>query len=184
MSKPQTKTDHSFFEEKIKLRLEGLPDGNPLKVLDMFSGDGRIWAEIQRRTGREIIILRVDRQKSRHGIYLQGDNRKFSLDYSAFDCVDLDAWGVPYAQLERIFSSPSKPKRLFITFIQSIWGSLPSGMLRALGYTDRMVKRCPTLFYRHGQQKFLDYLALKGVTKCQIFHTQDGRKNYVSVRNS
>jgi len=177
------KTDHSYFEEKVRLRLEGLPDGNPLKVLDMFSGDGRIWSEIQRRTGREIQVLRVEREKGKRGVYLQGDNRKFNLDYGQFDVVDLDAYGVPFAQLERIFSSPSKPKAVFITFIQSIWGGLPLKMLGALGYTPEMVRRCPTLFYRDGQKKLLQYLALRGVEKVKISFTPDRRKTYLSIRN-
>ena len=175
------KTDHSFFEEKVKLRLEGLPEGNRLKVLDMFSGDGRIWSEIQRRTGREIVVLRIDRERGKQGVYLIGDNQKFNLDYSAFDVVDVDAYGVPFGQLERIFASPSRPKRLFITFIQSIWGVLPRKMLHALGYTPEMVKKCPTLFNRAGQEKFLRYLALRGVQKCAISYTPDRRKNYLSI---
>jgi len=175
------KTDHSFFEEKVKLRLEGLPEGNRLSVLDMFSGDGRIWSEIKRRTGREILILRIDRDRSRRGAYLVGDNLKFDLDYSAFDVVDVDAYGVPFRQLDRIFAQSSRPKRVFITFIQSQWGVLPRKMLHALGYTDPMIKKVPTLFNRAGQEKFLRYLALRGVQKCAISYTPDRRKNYLSI---
>lgn len=174
-------TDHSYFEEKVQLRLDGLPDANPLKVLDMFSGNGLIWEEIQKRTGREILILRIDRERGKRGAYLVGDNQKFNFDFSKFDCVDLDAYGVPFRQLEKILSGPSRPRRVFITFIQSQWGTLPRKMLHALGYTDGMIKKVPTLFYRNGQEKFLQYLALKGVKKCQVYYTPDKRKNYVSI---
>ena len=153
------KTDHSYFEEKVRLRISALPEGNPLKVLDLLSGDGRIWSEIQKRTGREIMVLRIDREPGKRGIYLQGDNRKYNFDFSEFDCVDLDAYGVPFPQLERIFTSERHPRVLFITFIQSIWGTLPRKMLNALGYTDRMIKKVPTVFNRAGQEKFLRYLA-------------------------
>ena len=47
-------TDHSYFEEKVKIRMEGLPDVNPIRALDIFSGNGLIWSEIEKRTGREI----------------------------------------------------------------------------------------------------------------------------------
>jgi hypothetical protein len=147
----------------------------------MFSGNGQLWTEIEKRTGRKILILRIDRQRGKRGTYLIGNNLKFDLDYGAFDVVDVDAYGVPFRQLERIFRKSSKPKRIFITFIQSQWGTLPSGMLRALGYTPEMVKKVPTLFYRSGQEKFLRYLAMNGVQKCQISYTPNKRKNYISI---
>jgi hypothetical protein len=179
MSKVQT--DHSYFEEKVKLRLDGLPDKNPLKVLDMFSGNGLIWSEIEKRTGREILVLRIDRKRGKRGAYLVGDNRKFNFDFSEFDVVDLDGYGVPFSQLEKIFASEKKPRVVFLTFIQSEWGTLPRKMLNHLGYTDSMIKKIPTLFNRRGQGKFLQYLALRGVPKVQISYTQDKRKNYISV---
>ncbi|MBU1206457.1 MAG: hypothetical protein KKH04_05950 [Proteobacteria bacterium] len=140
-----------------------------------------IWAEIEKRTGREILILRIDRERGKRGTYLVGNNLKFDLDYDNFDVVDVDAYGVPFGQLERIFSKSSQPKMVFITFIQSQWGTLPRKMLNALGYTNGMIKKVPTLFYRAGQQKFLRYLASRGVKKCQISYTPDKRKNYLSV---
>lgn len=176
------KTDNSYFEEKVKLRVAGLPATSPVKVLDMFSGNGTIWQEIKRRTRREILVLRIDRERGKRGAYLVGDNLKFNLDYNQFDILDVDAYGVPFRQLERIFSARfTHPVRVFITFIQSQWGSLPRKMLTALGYTPAMIKKCPTLFYRAGQEKFLQYLALKGVRKCQIAHTPDRRKTYASI---
>lgn len=174
-------TDHSYFEEKIKIRIDGLPDKNPVKVLDMFSGNGQLWSEIEKRTGREILILRIDRERNKRGTYLVGNNLKFDLDYDAFDVLDVDAYGVPFRQLERIFSKSSKPKVVFITFIQSQWGTLPRKMLNALGYTDAMIKKVPTLFYRAGQEKFLRYLASRGVKKCRTAYTPDKRKNYIFV---
>jgi hypothetical protein len=129
----------------------------------MFPGNGLIWEEIQKRTGQEILVLRTDRERGKRGAYLVGDNLKFNLDYSGFDVVGAYAYGIPFRQLERIFSGTSKPKRVFITFIQSQWGALPRKMLNALRYTDAMIKKVLTLFYRNGQEKFLRYLALKGV---------------------
>jgi hypothetical protein len=147
----------------------------------MFSGNGLIWSEIEKRTGREILVLRIDRQRDKRGTYLVGNNLKFDLDYDAFDVIDVDAYGVPFRQLERIFGKSSRPKRVFITFIQSQWGVLPLKMLNALGYTDGMIKKVPTLFYRAGQEKFLRYLATSGVKKCRIAYTPDRRKNYISI---
>jgi len=181
MSRPTIKTDHSYFEEKVKIRMEGLPDKNPVKVLDMFSGNGQLWAEIEKRTGREILVLRIDRQRGKAGTYLVGDNRKFNFDFSEFDIVDLDAYGVPFPQMERILTSEKKPRVLFITFIQSIWGVLPRKMLNALGYMDAMIKKVPTLFYRNGQEKLFQYLATRGIRKIKVYFTPDKRKNYLYI---
>lgn len=181
MSRDQTKTDHSHFDEKLKLRIENLPKSNPLKVLDLFSGNGQLWEEIQKRTGREILTLRIDKEKGKRGIYLMGDNRKFKLDFAQFDIVDLDAYGIPFYQLERVLSGPSRPKRIFITFIQSQFGRIPRGMLQALGYSDAMVKKIPTLFDKEGREKLLRYLAGKGIKSCKVYSSADGHKNYISI---
>lgn len=72
----------------------------------MFSDNGLIWEEIEKRTGREILILRIDRERNKRGTYLIGNNLKFDLDYEAFDVVDVDAYGVPFGQLKEYSGNP------------------------------------------------------------------------------
>ena len=182
MSRAATKTDTSYFEEKVKLRIDGLPHKVPVKVLDLFSGNGKLWTEIQKRSGREILVLRIDREKGKRGAYLIGDNLKFDLNCDKFDVIDVDAYGVPFNQLEKIFSKSSAPKTIFITSNQSLFGALPNKMLNGLGYTDAMIKKIPTLFYRDGQKKFLEYLGNRGISLVKMYSTPNGRKNYLSIR--
>jgi hypothetical protein len=175
------KTDNSFFEEKVRLRADNLPPGEgPIRILDLYSGNGLLWAEVARRTPRPLEILRVDKAPGKTGIYLQGDNRKFPLDYRSFDIVDLDAYGAPFDILSRLLSCPPR-WAIFITWIQSGMGQLPKGFLSALGYMPAMVRKIPALFNRRGQDKLFSWLALHGATSVDIYHTPDNRKNYLCI---
>ena len=183
MSRVQTKTDNSHFGEKVKLRVDNLPDKDPVLVLDMYAGSGRIWTEVKKITGRNIEVIGIEKKKISGKVYLRGDNKKFVMDYDQFDIIDLDAYGVPFAQIEKIFAHGSCKKFItFITFIQSQWGVLPRGLLNSMGYTPAMIKKIPTIFNRTGQQKFLQYLGNKGVTTVRIYHTADFRKNYLCIK--
>lgn len=172
-------TDNFYFREKVKLRVDNLPAADPVDVLDVFHGRGLIWKEITRTTGRRINVLGIDRKPGMSQIYLQGDNRKFQVDYNQFDLIDLDAYGVPYEQLEKIFKQTKREIGIFVTFIQSVYGRLPVGFLENLGYSRSMVKKIPSIFFRHGQQKLLDYLSLHGVQNVKIYQTENKRKNYI-----
>jgi SAM-dependent methyltransferase len=172
-------TDNSFFREKVKLRVDNLPVDDPVNVLDVFHGQGLIWKEIVRTTGRRINVLGIDRKPGMSQVYLQGDNRKFQVDYNQFDLIDLDAYGVPYEQLEKIFKQATREIGIFVTFVQSVYGRLPIGFLESLGYSCAMVKKIPSIFFRHGQQKLLDYLSLHCVHHVKIYQTDNKRKTYI-----
>lgn len=171
-------TDNSHFEEKVLLRIEMLPDVNPLRVLDMFSGQGLIWKEVRNRTGKDIRVVSVDVKSIKNRIVLTGDNRKYRFDYNAFDVIDLDAYGVPFDQLEDLFLRCRSTMVVYVTYIQSQYGRLPVKMLNAIGYSKAMVNKIPTLFNRDGQKKFLNYLATRGVKNIKIYDTQNHRKTY------
>lgn len=175
-------TDNSYFEEKVSLRLNNLPAGE-CRVLDCFGGDGRIWLQIQKRARKKrISVLRIEKKKDKNGIYLEGDNRKFlkSIDLERFNVIDLDAYGVPYEQLRIIFEHKHiTPKVIFITFIQSLYGGLPTGMLAEIGYPEKMIKKCPALFNKKGIEKLKQYLAKKGIQKIKRFSDSSERKNYL-----
>lgn len=180
MSSHQTKTDNSFFETKVKLRIDNLPADGDIVVLDCFSGSGKIWNRIkQELQNRNISVLGID-QKNQSGIYLRGDNRKFleSLDLSRFDVIDCDSYGVPYKQLKTLFRKQTRSDVIiFVTFIQSIFGRLPCRMLSDIGYSPAMIRKCPSLFNRHGFAKFKLWLSLRGVE--QIKHYSTGQKHYL-----
>ena len=183
MSKVQT--DNSHFEVKVKIRLDNLPTGE-INVLEGFGGDGLLWKEVKKRSpDRKIRVLRIDRKKDCKGIYLVGDNSKFlpAIDFSLFKIIDLDAYGVPYAQLRAIFERKRTGALIIhVTFIQTLYGCLPRPFLQELGYTEKMVKRCPSLFNRNGFEKLKRYLAINGVRKIERYSDQAGRKNYICFK--
>jgi len=180
MSKVQT--DNSYLAAKVELRAEHLPSG-PVRVLDCYAGTGRIWREVRRRCPqRRIRVTGIDTRRL-PGIYLRGDNRKFlgAMDLEPFNVIDLDAYGVPFQQMDILFGRRrGTAKTVFVTFIQTVMGRLPDGLLRALGYTDSMCRKCPTLLCRDGLAKIKAYLSIRGVTEIVRYSSGDGRKYYLS----
>lgn len=173
MSSPQI--DNTYFDVKVQLRAENLPSG-PVRVLDCFSGTGRIWNEVRRRCpGRDIHVTRIDSRRDLPGIYLRGDNRKYlaSMNLDAFNVIDLDAYGAPFDQLELLFGrGQNTPKRVFVTMTKVC--SLPYGMLEQLGYSRAMIGRCPSVFSLNIHVKVRNYLAVKGVRE-GVFCTAEHR---------
>ncbi len=174
------KTENSYLRAKVELRKRFLPNRPGVRVLDLFSADGTIWNTITRETRRKIDVLRIEKEPDRQGTYLRGDNLKFlgSLDLDRFDVIDLDAYGVPFKQLERLFEKRPAGAVVHVTFIQSMYGGLPRKMLLYLGYTEAMVKKIPSLFFRDGFEKFKAYLYAKGIRK--IWHVSVAKKHYLT----
>lgn len=172
----QTKTQNSYLGNKIGLRMHDLPE-HPV-VLDCFSGEGLIWDAIEKISGRHIKRVGIDKQDWNVGFYLPGDNIKFlmSMDLSRFGIIDLDAYGVPYEQLKILFGR-NYHGRVFVTFIQSIYGQMPHGMLEDIGFTREMIKLCPTLFGKNGWGYFLEWLSTNGVRT--IRHRSHSGKHYL-----
>jgi len=177
MTSAETKTDNSYLQEKINLRAEYLPEKNPIYVLDCFAGSGLVWSGVTRKTGRTIKRLAMD-QKNVSGFYLPGNNLAWlsKMDLSDFDVIDLDAYGIPFHQLEIVFNS-SYSGHVFVTFIQSIYGGIPHGLLERIGFTRQMIAKCPTLFARRGWQYFLEYLASYGIKSIDCVSV--GHKHYL-----
>jgi hypothetical protein len=151
------KTDNSNIMTKIRLR-------------ESVSFDG---AKVKNKTS----VTAIEKEHDKNKKALTGDNLKYLhiLDISKFDIIDLDAYGIPFEQLEAIFKRQFKGI-IIVTAIQSMTGALPFKMLCLLGYTKSMIKKCPSLFYRNGDQKLKNYLYLRGIKK--IHGTTINRKSY------
>lgn len=179
------KTNNSHFKAKVNLRLENLPEKkSTVRILDCFSGTGEIWKAVQKETKTELKVLGIDKKTDYPGVYLKGDNMKYlrSLDLNQFDIIDLDAYGTPIKQLEVIFNRHFKGI-IFITFIQTLFGGIPKIMLNCLGYTDNMIKKCPTLFNKNALEKFKQYLFIRGgITEIERFSFD--KKHYLKIDTS
>lgn len=176
--------DNSHFAEKVNLRISNLPDLPEIKVLDMYSGTGRIWDAITRKSGRKIDVLGIEKKKVPGRIYLTGDNRKFDFDFRQFDVVDLDAYGVPYDLLARIFERKGADLVVFVTFITGNWGNFPRSFLHDLGYPPKMVKKIPTLFRRDHKNKLFSWLADRGVRRVKYYWDSHGKKLYFCIKTA
>ena len=173
------KTDNSHLPEKVELRIESLSffKKNDINILEAYAGDGKIWSEVQRQTKKKLNILKIEVKDNKKGIYLKGDNSKFIplFEFKNYDIIDLDAYGVPYFQLKAIFQKHFKGI-VHVTFIQSGMGSLPNGLLKDLGYTETMIKKCRTLFSKNGMEKMQNFLYINKINNITGYFID--RKNY------
>lgn len=172
-------TNNSYLLDKIRLRLLNLPDKKEINVLDCYRGNNEIWKAIKHKSDKAINVLGIDKEKKYDGVYLQGENLKFlkTLDLNKFDIIDLDAYGIPYKQLELIFERKFRGI-IFVTFIQSIMGMINKKLLFKLGFTQSMISKCPTLISKNGYEKFKSYLYINGI--CEINSINYERKHYIS----
>lgn len=172
-------TDNSFLADKVMLRVNNLPETDPVRVLDCYGGFGLVWAWVRALTGRDIRVLGIDVREV--GFALPGDNRAYlsTIDLSKFDVIDLDAYGIPFEQLEAILDRGFHG-RIFVTFIQSVFGSLPHKMLYRLGYTKNMIDKIPTAFYKHGWEKIKLYLAMRGLKTVVSRSSKDKHYFYIN----
>jgi hypothetical protein len=117
------------------------------------------------------------------GFALPGDNRAYlgTIDLDKFDVIDLDAYGIPFDQVEVILNRGYQGV-IFVTFIQSVYGCLPNAMLSALGYPMAGVKKIPTIFYKHGWEKMLLYLANRGLKT--VVHRSFRNKHYFMINGA
>lgn len=149
-----------------------------LRVADAFHGTGTIWKNIQARYNGKIKITRIDIEQKEDAFVLIGDNSKYlaSLPLTKYDVIDLDAYGIPYQQMKILFEREYKGV-VFVTFIQSMMGSISSDMLVDIGYSRDMIQKCPTLFSKNGREKLFRWLSYHGVDRVKI--RSHARKSYL-----
>lgn len=174
------KTDNDFLADKVQLRIDHCPKpkGRPARVLDCFGGKGTVWRLVEAKTGGKVDRVCIDSRPDLSSFHLHGDNIKVmaGLDLSGFDVVDLDAYGIPAAQLVEVFDSGFRGV-VFVTAIQTMQGGIPAAMLDDLGFPGTISKKAPSLPSRRGWQLIKEWLALKGVRK--ISHRSKNRKHYL-----
>lgn len=171
------KTDNSYLNEKIELRIDSIKHLKKVIVLEVYSGSGLIWNEVKKKTKKQIDILKIEKKENKKGVYLQGDNNKFIplFDFSNYDVIDLDSYGVPFQQLKAIFQKEYKGI-VHCTFIQSGMGRLPNELLQEIGYSKQMIKKCPIILCKNGLEKMQNYLSKKGIKEITGYF--NNRKNY------
>jgi tRNA G26 N,N-dimethylase Trm1 len=173
----KTNNDLKLLIHKVDLRLMSLPDKQEINVLEAFGGEGILWNEVRKLTDQKINTLSID-INTYEKINLKGDNLKFlkSIDLKMFDIIDLDSWGSPVEQL-LILKQRNYKGVVHCTFIQTMFGALNLKMLSKIGYPERMVKKCRSLFNKNGMEKMKQFLAIEfEVSEIMIFSHK--KKNY------
>ncbi len=172
------KTDNDLLGDKIAMRLARVMahGSDEIRVLDCFGGQGVIWKNVQRISGKRIIRTAIDKRHDLIDFHIHGDNTSVldGLEISGFDMIDIDAYGIPIAQLDAVIDSGFKGV-VFVTAIQVLHGALPEKMLADLGFPDE-IKKIPSLPARRGWEHMKNWLAMRGVT--EIHHRSKHRKHY------
>lgn len=171
------KTDNSYFEEKVQLRIDAIQNRSKISVLDCYAVEGKLWTEVIRRVKSDVSIVSIEKQEGKNKMALPGNNLKYLsiIDLSQFDIIDLDAYGIPFSQVKVLFQRGFKGT-VIVTAIQSMMGQLPKEMLYHLGFTKEMIDKIPSLFNRKGLDKFKNYLYLSGIQIIEGYFIE--RKSY------
>jgi len=162
-------TDNSAMADKIDLRLEAIAGIDKVSVLDAFHGEGHLWRGVERRLGRHVKVIGIEHEHGKGTGSIWGENSKVipALDLGQFNVIDLDAYGIPAEQVELCFENKTlKPGTVVLyTFIPTNRGILPRCLTRRIGYSDRMVEKCPTMFTKQPFTKWLRFLGWHGVSE-------------------
>lgn len=171
-------TDNSYFYDKVALRINHLPSKKEINVLDCYSGTGKIWDYIKNHINKKINIVHLDKLKQDKIFNIKIDNMKFlkSINLNNYDVIDLDAYGIPFNQLNFILTSRPENAIIFVTVIGSFFNGIHHQLLIDLGYTKSMINKCHAIFFKDLFGKFKQWLAFKGVKK--ITHRSTERKHY------
>lgn len=132
--------ENSHLPTKVRLRVEALQriGKDKVHILDAFAGSGTVWRNVQNKLPDvEVVVLGIDKKKYISANVIMGDNRKVmkGLDLSAFDLIDLDAFGCPWEQLA-ICAESAGQVPVAITHISITLGPVPQGVLKACGIPD------------------------------------------------
>jgi len=172
-------TDNSYIDEKIGLRLEvlNLIKKKKVNILECYSGKGVLWDSVKNKTDKEISILKIDQKRISESGILIGDNRKYlkCLDLSKYDIIDLDAYGIPFEQLEIIFKK-DYVGYIICTMIQTGMGNLNNGLLAILGFDKKIISQCRVFLSRIALEILCKYLYIRGIQNITGYFIE--RKRY------
>lgn len=179
----KVKTDNSFIEEKIYLRIKYLPNKEFLNILDCFHGKGIIWNNIKNITNQKINITGIEKKynKSKNNDFvIYGDCLKYlkKMDLSCYDVIDLDCYGSPSKYLYACYKNKTLRKDVVIyyTNINSIYGYQTEIVLKSNKISKNMYNKCITIFNKKRLYFFYNFLYNLGIRK--VMEIQKNHKFY------
>jgi hypothetical protein len=168
------KTDNSHFWGKVRLREEMIKELTEINVLDLYSGYGTIWNTIKERNkDKKINVTAVEKVKGKNPDAIEADALKLIpiMDLSKYDVIDIDVYGNPYKPLKAVVKNGSFKDGviIFLTDIRVGYGAVPTELLLSIGFTEKQIKKVPTLFYKFEPLAIFNYLYELGVKKVLTF---------------
>jgi len=171
----RTQTDNKSFANKVFLRRQATQHLPELRVLDLFAGQNVLWQNIPsaRYYGVEILPEK--------GANLNADAHQAieSLDLAAFNVIDCDTYGIPFALCRKLLQNPAvQPGTVILyTAICSVYTRVPNDCLALFGLQD-LYPHAPGLFNRHAVSFFFDMLGKLGVCEHRYYTTHDSYKKH------
>ena len=174
-------TDNSNFEAKVQLRIEALSLAKNNRILDCFSGTGRIWKEVQRRIGSRLEIISIEKEKGKNPKAMCGDNLKILpiLDLSQFGLIDLDAYGHPSRQM-KILTDKEYSGVVVVTWIDTVMSRQPIDVIEAAGIEKKFYNKHPVIFNSLNDKLLQNFLYICRAKTARGFIFVDGtsKKKY------
>jgi len=168
---------------KAALRAACLPDKDAVRVLDAYAGEHDLWdlvADV--RPDVNLSVLHVESRRGVHRANLVLDNERAlaSLDLGSFDLIDLDAWGVPAAQMHAVAQSDFAGPVTWTAILVGM-GAVPSAVIGASGVPAEWRKEAASLWSKvHHRPMWIEYLGTLGWERSLVMAT-DGLHLYGAV---
>jgi hypothetical protein len=112
------KTDNRNLRQKVDLRSALCGElAEPLRVLDLYSGEGRIWTAM-RQLFQVVSYTPVDEKPRQPGtIKMKVDARTVkAFKIENFNVLDIDSYGEPWGIFEAVLPQIVKPTAVFLTY--------------------------------------------------------------------
>lgn len=158
------KTDNAHVWLKVAVRREAIAALTDVRVLDCFAGNNVLWKEI-----KPDYYLGLEKVKGKGGLNIHGDNLRLipSLDLSRYNVIDLDAYGIPGAQLIALLRNKTLPDNVVVVYtgITNAVSGGPKKMIQAAGVPYEAYRKCPTLWNKKMLDIWYFFLLKIGVEK-------------------
>src|SRR5580658_2138961 len=112
------KTDNASLKEKVDLRVDLCSRINgPLRVLDLFAGEGRVWSGVKSvlEVSTYTPVDEAPRQPGTIKFVINSRTVK-AFDVSRFNVIDIDTYGEPWEVFGAIAENIKPGSAIFLTY--------------------------------------------------------------------
>ena len=177
-----TNNDSDWFDYKVNLRIQSIEHLQFARVLECFSGEGKLWDVVEKKTGKKIYRYKIDANYY-PGVDVVGRSETVikSISLKRYHVIDLDSWGSPVVHLQILFEQQYKGI-IHCTYCSPILLN-PDGILAAeyFNVDKKIIKKCSSLFAKNTGEMLSNYLKNRGIN---IIHGHLSEKKLFLFHNS